>query len=647
MNNVFSLFKNIAARLMQSKNTVKSVSDQSADCESGRTTLLFFAGGILLTILYGMLIPSSVITASPAEFITPGAYRNPVQYIVSTTCISAGFFLLWFTVFYYICSEGKRWAFSLAVTVLSGLAMINFLLFGRNTVNLSAELVFDYEPDPGFNMCMINLLVLAVAAVLIFFCWKKFSKRMVPLYIILSVSLIGLSAFNLIKTEKTLYTMGYLKNDSLSDPASELGFTLSGHGKNVVVIMLDRAIGGYLPFALTEKPELLASLDGFTYYPNTISYGGFTMFGAPALFGGYEYTVPAINSRPDELLVDKHNQALCLMPILFSQNGYKTSVYDPPYANYKEVSDLSIYDPYPEITARHLKYSFSDPVYMQEIEKIRQRSFFMYSFYKTSPLILQHYIYDDGSWHYPDISVDTNTSFNASYSVLKNLPALTTVEESGENTFMLMDSETPHTPYELQLPEYVPSPFRNNTGLEPGYRTDSGGNTLMMDSQFHYHAFMATFLQLGKWFDFLREAGVYDNTRIILVADHGKSLGQFDNLILDEDGTDAEGVYPLLMVKDFYASGFSVSDEFMTNADTPTLAMKNLIDHPINPFTGKEISAAEKEERKQLVTICDLGKITNDDRTFDTSRGSRYTVHDSIFERSNWEKYDYGMKETE
>ena len=40
----------------------------------------------------------------------------------------------------------------------------------------------------------------------------------------------------------------------------------------------------------------------------------------------------------------------------------------------------------------------------------------------------------------------------------------------------------------------------------------------------HYHANAAALLRLGEWFDWMREQGVYDNTRIIIVSDHGRDL---------------------------------------------------------------------------------------------------------------------------
>ena len=70
-----------------------------------------------------------------------------------------------------------------------------------------------------------------------------------------------------------------------------------------------------------------------------------------------------------------------------------------------------------------------------------------------------------------------------------------------------------------------------------------------------YHCNMATMIELSEWFDYLKENDVYDNTRIILVADHGiSSFGvnnsDYSDLKLDED-TNVFSYNPLLMVKDF------------------------------------------------------------------------------------------------
>ena len=59
---------------------------------------LFLLGGIYMTILTGILIPSAVIKSSPQEFVDIYHFLNPLWFVVSATCIAAGVFLVWFSV---------------------------------------------------------------------------------------------------------------------------------------------------------------------------------------------------------------------------------------------------------------------------------------------------------------------------------------------------------------------------------------------------------------------------------------------------------------------------------------------------------------------------------------------------------------------
>ena len=91
---------------------------------------------------------------------------------------------------------------------------------------------------------------------------------------------------------------------------------------------------------------------------------------------------------------------------------------------------------------------------------------------------------------------------------------------------------------------------------------------------------------------------------------------------------------PLLMVKDFNAKGFTTIEEFMTNADTPTLAMNDLINNPVNPFTGKQINMNAKNG-PQTVYFCEVWNPTDHNQnTF--LPGSWYTVSGNPHEKSNW-----------
>jgi hypothetical protein len=157
---------------------------------------------------------------------------------------------------------------------------------------------------------------------------------------------------------------------------------------------------------------------------------------------------------------------------------------------------------------------------------------------------------------------------------------------------------------------------------------------------------MAAYIQLGKWFDYLREQGVYDNTRIILVSDHGYYLEHMEELVLgdeyvqaiDQNPQDMLAYNALLMVKDFGSTGFTVDNTFMTNADTPLLAFDELIEDPVNPATGNPITDLDKyADRLYIHYTLDWRINSNNGYTY--SKGIWYSLKNQyIFDPENWEE---------
>ena len=101
--------------------------------------------------------------------------------------------------------------------------------------------------------------------------------------------------------------------------------------------------------------------------------------------------------------------------------------------------------------------------------------------------------------------------------------------------------------------------------------------------------------QLIKWFDYLKEKEIYDNTRIIIVSDHGGSYRS------GRDTAGMEGYNPLLLLKDFGERGeVEILNIFMTHADTVSLAIKNLSEEVFTEhFTKRREIAAFKAVSSQ------------------------------------------------
>ena len=629
MNNVFSLVKNLI---------LKEPAEPKEAKEAGEAPkpFIYWGGALVLTLLTGALIPSALVVSSAVEFVEPSAFKNPVTYVVSTLCIAGGFFLCWMSVFYALASFRMKRIMCLGIWLGAGIAAIDYFMFAKNPGVISPELEYDDFPVFTSKAILIQLGCLAAAALFMILLWKKKQSLINGIYAVMITALALMSIMNVHQINRQISETDF----SLINNTEDLYFNLSRKGKNVVVIMLDMGISGYVPYIMEERPELKEKFSGFVYYPNTISFGMHTNFGAPALYGGYEYSPYAMNRRTDMTLMEKHDEALAMLPVLFSNEGYQSVVIDPPYAKYKAWPDLRMYEEFPRVKAFHARSHFTDMEYFVTVENSRRRSFFMYSLVRVSPKLLQSFIYDDAKYHRPDKLSSLSWELVSALGVLENMKELTRITDTEENTFMIMDNETTHEPTEMQLPDYILSVDVSNAGLEKGYRLDGEGNRLEMNAKYQYHPNAAALLSLGKWFDYLKEKGVYENTRIIIVGDHGDYLGDFPELIQD-DGTDMEGANPIFMVKDFGDGEYRVSDEFMTNADTPVLAVKGLINDPENPFTGNKLDGHEKNTGPQYVTASHYWSTfewpnTGDEVKFTTDDEPWYTVHDNIFDKANW-----------
>jgi len=671
LNNLFSLVKNICYKLKEPVKALMRLVWRKEAKEypfEKKDTMTFLLGSIFLAVLTGLLIPVSVIHSAPADFVNVLQYENPLHYVLYSALLAAGLFIVWFGIFFWLGNGFGRKVMAGGIWVLCGWSVINYMYFGTKNGTLSPLLQYDHKLHYKSDEIWTNLaILLGVALVLLLIWWKLRGLAHVVLTAAV-VAFVAMSVMNINETNESLVKVEARINRANRDVAS---IPLSKKGQNVMVIMLDRSMGLFVPYIMNERPELVEQFDGFTFYPNAISFGGFTNFGTPGLFGGYDYTPEMMNRRDDKLLEEKQNEALTLMPRLFDEAGYKVTVCDPPYAGYELIPDLSIYDDYPDIKAYVTKGRFSTKNTLDDAknEATRMRNFFCYSMMKIAPVGLQETLYNKGNYNSADAnysaehpvdtikslkknqesditlleehrSVGINRPFMDAFFVLKNLPGITKVSDSDTNTFVMLDNDTTHDIMLLQEPEYEPKDVVDNTEYDAAHadRFTLDGKTLEIDyyeDYMHYQCNMAAFIQLGQYFDYLREQGVYDNTRIILVSDHGWNGDVLPNSRLD-DNMNIYGYNCLMMVKDFGSKGFTTSEDFMTNADTPTLAFEDLLEHPVNPFTGNPVNSDPKEEKElHIIGNGNIDVLTNNGYRFQDTQWYGLKNQNAL-DKNNW-----------
>ena len=592
----------------------------------------------------------TVISASPEEFVDMQTLAHPAIYVLRSAVMATGLFIIWPSVFRAMASKSGKRIIAYVMFALAAGIIVNSHLFGNDFGMMSNVLVYDITPSYSVTTGLVSLAATmgaAAVAVLV----AKFGRN-VATVIALSMALV-FAGLGISKTGAV--NRGYADaRKAVTDNDPE--FTLSKNGKNVVVLMIDRALGPMIPYLFNENQSLGKSFDGFTYYHNTMSYGAYTNFGTPGLYGGYEYTPERINERSSELLVDKQNEALKVMPVMFAKEGFKSTIVNPSYAGYKWNSDLTVFDGLENVSAYNTLFRYVPVNYGETYQKTVRRNLFCYSLYKGAPVLLQSYLYDNGRYNEtsvtdwstaPQVQRGTsiayghNKEFEAEYWAVNSLDKMTKIDDGDSNNYLFFNSRVAHEEQLLKEPEYAPADYIDNTKYdqENKKRFKVNGKLMLMldvyDYQ-HYQVNMAALMAVGRWLDYLKANGCYDNTRIIIVSDHGFSLSNFSDLLVGgSHQIDAEWFTPLLMVKDFGSHGELIqSEEFMTNADTPYLASPGVIENPVNPFTGKKITNDAKQGEQKILYSGDWGVDKNNGYTF--KPGEWYSVKDNIWKKANW-----------
>ena len=595
---------------------------------------IFILSAISLAVLTGSVIPSLLMVSSTLEYSYIDSYTTPLYFIGNTMLQTAGLFVFWPLCIYFLYQ--KKTQSVLCFLFASGLfiAMADCFLFPGNYGILLPELIFSehksFKPTVPEFLC--NMAVIAAILALLLVLFKKRKSFVFQLTGIVSCVFVIFSCINLVKIQSTFKTVQAPKAQMTN---TEPIIHLSKTENNVIVFMLDRALGHFLPEVFTECPELYDQYTGFTFYPNTVSFARWTVQGAPALYGGYEYTPWAMNHKRELPMVEKHNQAETLLPFLFESAGYHCDVIDPPYPNYDNVPVFKPFENHENISPVIATGMYSDIWYKENDyppipikSKMIKRNMLWFSLFRIAPNILRSAIHYNNWWWPPKHTNEQSISnFIDRYSVLDFLPELTDTDAK-KNNFIIIDNEATHDTAFCQSPDFVPVPNVTDTG-KSRYRKYTG-----------YSAMVASMKRIGEWLEYLKTNGVYDNTRIIFVADHGSA--ERSPLFGDSSAFPHcfEWFNPLLMIKDFNEKGRLETDmTFMTHADVPALAMDGLIENPVNPFTGNAIKLLSTEEKNAqcVISFSQANAVRSTaNNGFKIKDSEWFTVHDSIFETENW-----------
>ena len=622
-------------------------------CDSNEQSFesIFIFSCLAMALILGMALPSSLIASSPAEFSFLGKTDSPFAYVGFTMLFASGLFILWPVSIYSMTGKGYRPLLSVTVFVCAICMLCNAWIFKSHygDVSITGELDISRNLVLQTNTFLIvGPIIAGIFILLLALCLFSRHRGMV-IRSFMSAVCLTLCLYSGVKIHSIHSVYSSYKQSRLMDSHSdnlegplEPIFHLSKSGKNIFVFFLDRSMGVFIPYIMRQFPNLLESYRGFTFYPNTVSFSTFTVEGAPGLYGGYEYTPQEINRRGDMSLNDKTNEAQLMLPVKLSGAGYSVTVTDSPNTDFVDSVNPDLFKERPNVreifiegkySARYKKEMLPDDA--EEVDELVTRGLVRFFILQCLYPALRPYYYIISR---RDGFLD---DFIKTYSTLFYLPELT-IADADCDTYTMFYNMTPHNVMRLALPDYHPerqvqkTDDRGASHIDYPFLSGDGDRDSILA---HYECNAAALIRIGKWLDSLRTMGVYDNTRIIIVGDHGRDILPYFS---DDFSKNFDYSYynTTLMIKDFRSNRDIVTDtSFMTNADTPYLVLKGLGLDMTNPFSGCEITDGAELKSKGINVFQCINKnpmyLAGDTQfPIDINRG--YHVSDDIYKEYNW-----------
>ena len=470
---------------------------------------LFTVSCIALTLFTGLFLPASTIATSPIEFSFLGSTDSPLSYIWTTLSVFAGFFLLWPMVIYFLFSDKAKRVLSIVMPILLMMIVLHVTVF---TVDFGmVDVTFSVSQSTVLKL-FSSFLVLLPCVVFVFVlglllaAWHFNKLHVMTMFIFaVAVAELVLGSTKIAHSKKVYRKYAQSTQRKTSAPLEDdievkPVFHLNKSQKNVVVIFLDRAPGVFFPHIFDDAPQLAEQLSGCVFYPNTVSTSRHTTGGAPAMLGGYEYTFDNLNKRSDTPLRVKHNEASLIMPLIFSEAGFTSTVADPPVPNYSWKGDLSAFTEH-GITALELfgtyrtKYIFTNKIngLNQNIDIITRKEIRNFIMLQALPHLFRatFYAYCRGT------EINDGSNFIDPFSEMFFLRELTDFSNT-KASYTFIGNDSVHNSIPLKSDLLSPVGINEAAG-SLSYNPSTG------TERDHYQCFLATFIQLGKWFDYLRK----------------------------------------------------------------------------------------------------------------------------------------------
>ncbi len=459
------------------------------------------------------------------------------------------------------------------------------------------------------DLAVILIMFLAVRVLV-----RKYAVQSRNVIAILLCCMIGITGIKV---------KGYLFSDSISEGAKHQtaqlpdnnspvnGYTKTG--KNIILFLSDMFTAGYLDTIFEECPELKEKFTGFTWYRNSVSPSWQTVCAMPSIFAGEEF-LPIVLSDMPGTGYEKIENSARIMFDRFRKEGYSVAVVNGHAAQIapKLLSTVDHTD--------GLAYGkvWQDKYYREKNSNtlIKQgHLFIMLSLFQNAPYFLKPVIYNESNWFIfsrKAIFWAVEKHVFPNYGYMKLLPEISNTDMK-QNTFKYIHNALTHGPFGIKA---------DGSLIKPGEFTDEEKKSFYSGYGAYYS--QREFLKLfDKYCDWLKKEGIYDNTYIILISDHGNNYPDYNPLTDDKI---ANGFNSLFMIKEFGAKGeLKINNDILISSHDAEKFMKNALHGtPVEIPAGRKIQAVHYDNSDKFLDTGIIDII------------NAYDVEGWVYDPQNW-----------
>ncbi len=375
----------------------------------------------------------------------------------------------------YLTKKGILPYFGIGVFAIYLILYIQGTFFNKNLPHLDGTL-----PDwSAYGMDhLISIVIIVLVCVLAGVLIKKYSAERVS-------KACGVIALCMVLVQSI--TLIHLKRNSIETQSKDMAVTsqnlyLMSKDKNYIILLVDAVdSASFQKMMNSTDPQFRTILEDFTYYPDTVSVYPYTTVSVPYILSGELF----LNEKE---FSDYVNDALDQSPLFktMEENNYDMGLYDDSLVYESEGKNR-----FENIVAQEKDFtSFSDFA-KAELE---------YFWFRYAPYPVKRFA-NVTQEQFQDI---LKTSEDTELFSWKNSVILDSLKEN-----------------EVSFTDNKCFKFIHIQGAHKPFEYDSHANIIDKEKGSYEQNIEACFFTVNAYLQKLKEAGVYDNSVIMILADHG------------------------------------------------------------------------------------------------------------------------------